>query len=252
MPDVSVAPSAREPPDACEISAELYDSLQADQDRARVRRFYGRDVRLARRGVLDVGAGTGRVTLVSLAQSRAPVHAVEPSRSMRSLLMTRLAALPVDVRARVTVHPRRLDEAVLHEVADVAVCHNTVACLRPAARRALWPPGADALVPGGVFLVQLPPDRMPRDEVTYLLPAQKVGRHEYAVRMVMPAAADRIRTRFDYWVRGGSGVLREYTETFWMWPASRAEVIGELLGSGFLPRPGRDDPAVPAVRLRRR
>ncbi|MFI6007522.1 class I SAM-dependent methyltransferase [Streptomyces sp. NPDC051243] len=252
MSDVSFAPPAREEhPDAYTVSAEFYDILQADQDRARVRRFYGRDVRLARRGVLDVGAGTGRVTLMSLAESRVPVHAVEPARSMRSLLMTRLAALAVDVRARVTVHPGSLDEAALHEVADVGVCHNTIACLHPAARRALWPAVADALVPGGVFLVQLPPDRVPRDEVTYLLPAQKVGRHEYAARMVMSADGDRIRTRFDYWVRGESGLLREYTETFRMWPASRAEVIGELLGSGFVPRPGRADPAVLAVRLRR-
>ncbi len=35
--------------------------------------------------------------------------------------------------------------------------------------------------------------------------------------MVLSAEAGRIRTRFDYWVRDGTGVLREHTETFWMW-----------------------------------
>ncbi|GHH17159.1 class I SAM-dependent methyltransferase [Streptomyces lanatus] len=249
--DVTVDPPGPESRDAYEVSAEFYDILQADQDRARVHRFYGRDVRAARRGVLDVGAGTGRVTLMSLAESRAPVHAVEPARSMRSLLMTRLAALPVDMRTRVTVHPHGLDEAALRAVADVAICHNTIGCLPPASRRALWSAVARALVPGGVLLVHLPPDRLPRAESTHVLPAQKVGEHVYGGRMVMSADADRIRTRFDYWVRGAKGVLREYTETFWMWPASRAEVAGELAGSGFVPLPERADPAVLAVRLGR-
>jgi SAM-dependent methyltransferase len=248
---VSLAPPGREPPDAYAISAEFYDILQADQDRARVRRYYGRDVRCARRGVLDVGAGTGRVTLMSLAVSRAPVHAVEPTRSMRALLMTRLAALPVALRTRVTVHPDRLEEAALREVADVGVCHNMIACLAPAARRTLWSAVADALAPGGVFLAELPPDHLPHGEMTHVLPAQRLGRHEYAGRLVMSADEGRIRTRYDYWVRGECGVLREYTETFWMWPASRAELTGELAGAGFLPlsdRADRADPAVLAVR----
>ncbi|MFJ1878405.1 class I SAM-dependent methyltransferase [Streptomyces chartreusis] len=249
LPDVTVDPPSPEPRDAYEVSAEFYDILQADQDRARVHRFYARDVRTARKGVLDVGAGTGRVTLMSLAESRVPVHAVEPTRSMRSLLMTRLAALPVDMRTRVTVHPQGLGEAGLREVADVAICHNTIGCLPPDARRALCPAVAEALVPGGVLLVHLPPDRLPHDEATHVLPAQKVGQHLYGGRMVMSADADRIRTRFDYWVRGARGVLREYTETFWMWPASRAEVIAELAGSGFVPLPRGADPAVLAVRL---
>ncbi|MEV8427129.1 class I SAM-dependent methyltransferase [Streptomyces sp. HUAS 31] len=251
LPDVTVDPPSPEPRDAYEVSAEFYDILQADRDRARVHRFYARDVRTARGGVLDVGAGTGRVTLMSLAESRVPVHAVEPTRSMRSLLMTRLAALPADMRTRVTVHPQGLGEAGLREVADVAICHNTIGCLPPDARRALWPAVAGALVPGGVLLVHLPPDRLPRDEVTHVLPAQKVGQHVYGGRMVMSADADRIRTRFDYWVGGARGVLREYTETFWMWPASRTEVIAELAGSGFVPLPRRADPAVLAVRLAR-
>lgn len=126
------------------VSAEFYDLLQAERDEARVRRLYSGDVVNARLGVLDVGAGTGRVTLMSLMESQVPVHAVEPTRAMRSPLMTRLASLPADLRMRVTVHPHTLDAAGLHEVADVAICHNTVAaftrlhggpCGRPSPRR---------------------------------------------------------------------------------------------------------------------
>nr|WP_241195596.1 hypothetical protein [Streptomyces sp. ADI93-02] len=74
---------------------------------------------------------------MSLANSQVDVHAVEPSRAMRGPLMTRLASLPADLRARVTVHPEPLGEAGLRGVADVAVCHNVVACLSPASRRAV-------------------------------------------------------------------------------------------------------------------
>lgn len=249
---VSLARPGREEQDAYAISAEFYDVLQAERDGKRVRRWYGGDVAKARLGVLDVGAGTGRVTLMSLLESHVPVHAVEPSRSMRSPLMTRLAALPADLRTRVTVHPHRLDEAELHGVADVAVCHNTIACLRPASRRALWPAVAAALVRGGVLLVQLPPARLPDRETTHDLPTQRIGRHEYGGRMVTSADANRIRARFEYWVRGEGGVLREHQETFWMWPTDRRKMIGELAESGFTPLPGRAGRGVLAVRLVRR
>jgi len=241
----------REHQDAYAVSAEFYDVLQAERDEARVRSLYRDDVRRARVGVLDVGAGTGRVTLMSLLESRVPVHAVEPARSMRTPLMTRLASLSAELTKRVTVHPQVLEEAGLHGVADVAVCHNTVACLHPTSRRALWPAVAEALVPTGVLLVQLPPARLPSHKTTHVLPTRTVGRHEYGGRMVTSADVDRIRARFDYWVRGDGRVLRRHDETFWMWPASRAELIAELKEEGFIALPERPDPPVLALRLAR-
>lgn len=50
--------------------------------------------------------------------------------------------------------------------------------------------------------------------------------------MVLSAGAGRLRTRFDYWVRDVTGVLREYTETFWMWSASRDDIVAELAQHG--------------------
>ncbi|MER5436713.1 class I SAM-dependent methyltransferase [Streptomyces sp. NPDC002588] len=249
---MSVDPLGREQQDAYAISAEFYDVLQAERDEARVRRLYRDDVRKARVGVLDVGAGTGRVTLMSLMESQVPVHAVEPTRSMRSPLMTRLTSLDANLRMRVTVYPHPLDVVGLHEVADVAVCHNTIACLHPASRQTLWPAIAEALVAGGVLLIQLPPARLPHHETTHVFPTQRVGRYEYGGRMVASADVNRIRTRFEYWVRGEGGVLRQHNETFWMWPASRTKVIGELEECGFSPLPERADASVLAVRLGRR
>lgn len=255
MHPVTSRESAAPPqPDDYTVSAEFYDVLQAQQDAIRVHHLYSDAVRGARLGVLDVGAGTGRVTLMSLLESEVGVHAVEPARAMRTPLMTRLASLPAESRARVTVHPHPLDQAELYAVADVAICHNTVASLSSAVRRALWPSLARAIVPGGSLHLQLPPSRLPDAEVVRLFPAQRVGRHEYGGRMVMSADGARIRTRFDYWVCAGRHVLREHTETFWMWPVSRAEVIEELRPQGFRPLPdgtGRTDTSVLTLTLGR-
>ncbi|MEH0580656.1 hypothetical protein QBA54_40940 [Streptomyces sp. B21-108] len=132
----------------------------------------------------------------------------------------------------------------------MAVCHNTVACLHPTSRRALWPAVAETLVPTGVLLVQLPPARLPRHRTTHVLPTRTVGRHEYGDRWTS-ADADRIRARFDYWVRGDGRVPRRHDETFWMWP-TRAQMTAELEEEeGFVALPQRPDPSVLAVRLAR-
>ncbi|MFJ3671153.1 class I SAM-dependent methyltransferase [Streptomyces sp. NPDC090106] len=245
------APGLRRDPDSYAVTAEFYDILQADEDAARVRRLYGREVARARHGVLDVGAGTGRVTMLALAGSRADVHAVEPARAMRTSLLTRLAALPAVQRERVTVHPLPLDEAPLRAVADVAVCHNMVGCLPPAVREELWPAIAAALTPGGSLFVELPPARLPVGAVVRPLGDTRVGEHTYGGRITMSAAGHRIRTRVDYWVRQAEHVLREHTETFWMWPATRSRLAAELAPHGFVPLPGPGDPRLLAVTLPR-
>ncbi|MEU6008620.1 hypothetical protein [Streptomyces sp. NPDC047453] len=80
------------------------------------------------------------------------------------------------------------------------------------------------------------------------LPAQPLGRHEYGGRMVLSADAGRLRTRFDNRVRDVTGVLREHTETFWMWLASRDDIAAELAQHGFTAVPDAGDPAVLTVR----
>jgi len=238
--------------DSYAVTAEFYDILQADADEARVRRLYARRIADARTGVLDVGAGTGRVTMLALADSGVDVHAVEPARAMRTSLLTRIAALPCEQRDRVTVHPHSLDETALDAVADVAVCHNMVGCLPPGVRQKLWPALGRALTPGSLLLVQLPPARLPTRTVVRVLADKRVGAHVYGGRMTMSAAGYRIRTRADYWVRDAEDVLRERTETFWMWPATRAQLTHELAAHGFAPLPGYDESELLAVTLRGR
>ncbi|OPG11110.1 SAM-dependent methyltransferase [Streptomyces sp. GKU 895] len=235
--------------DSYAVTAEFYDILQADADEVRVRRLYARHIADARTGVLDVGAGTGRVTVLALADSGVDVHAVEPARAMRTSLLTRLAALPSEQRDRVTVHPRPLDELALDSVADVAIGHNMVGCLPPGIREKLWPALGKALTPGGSLFVQLPPARLPARTIVRLLADKRVGEHVYGGRITMSAVGNRIRTRADYWVRDAEDVLREQTETFWMWPATRAQLTRELAAHGFAQLPGYEESELLAVTL---
>ncbi|GGS27981.1 hypothetical protein GCM10010269_78290 [Streptomyces humidus] len=100
--------------------------------------------------------------------------------------------------------------------------------------------------------MQLPPARLPARTVVRLLADRRVGEHVYGGRMTMSAAGDRIRNRADYWVRAAEDVLREHTETFWMWPATPARLTRELAAHGFAPLPGYEESELPAVTLRDR
>lgn len=80
--------------DSYELVAGMYDLFAAAQGDAappRVSAF----AELAQPGmrVLDVGAGTGQVAL-AVAEREADVHCVEPSASMRSALLVKLAQRP--------------------------------------------------------------------------------------------------------------------------------------------------------------
>jgi SAM-dependent methyltransferase len=104
--------------------------------------------------VLELGAGTGRVT-VAIAEAGIPVHALDSSREMLDALAAKLAAKPRDVRDRVTLVaadmrtfelPERFTLAIspfrafLHNVTDedrLATLARVRRHLRPGGRLAL-------------------------------------------------------------------------------------------------------------------
>ncbi|MFJ8046034.1 class I SAM-dependent methyltransferase [Kitasatospora sp. NPDC096147] len=223
-------------PGSYEVSAEFYDLLQAEDDRRRAERRFGHAARRATRGVLDVGAGSGIVTQVLLAASAVPVHAVEPSPAMRSLLLSRLAATRADRRARVTVHPHPLQEAGLEQVADLAVASNVVACLDPTTRREFWKHVGTALTPGGLLLFDPPPAAPPaaREHVGTLGPV-RVGPDHYYAELHQGPGDGTVRTEFAYRVEREGRVLRREHETFELWPAAPALIAEELALAGLRP-----------------
>ncbi|MGY0020353.1 class I SAM-dependent methyltransferase [Streptomyces sp. YJ-C3] len=198
-------------------TAEFYDILQADQDRRRAARLYG--ARLERAEVVvDAGAGSGLLTVLALESTSATVHAVEPAAPMRALLMTRLAGLRADQRARVTVHPWTLDACALSARADLVVCNNVVPTLPPGQRHALWRGLGRALAPGGHAVLDTPPTEPPLREQVERLPRVRVGEDVFGATMTTRAEERLISVSFTYTVERDGRVIREHRDTFPLYP----------------------------------
>ncbi|MFD9791459.1 class I SAM-dependent methyltransferase [Streptomyces sp. NPDC059070] len=216
------------------VSAEFYDLLQAETDRRVAERRFAEAAVRARRAILDVGAGTGIVTEVLLEASGVPVHTVEPAPAMRAALASRLARLGADRRARVALHPEPLEAAGLSEVADLAVASNVIACLDPAARRAVWKAVAAALVPGGLLLFDPPPDHLPDGPGPAIrLGPVRVGPDQYSAHVTRRPHQGALRAVFAYRVERDGEVVREELETFDLWPAPAALLSRELRSVGL-------------------
>ncbi|MEV4557960.1 class I SAM-dependent methyltransferase [Kitasatospora sp. NPDC049285] len=216
------------------VTAEFYDLLQAETDRRMAeRRFVGAAAR-ARHAIVDVGAGTGIVTEVLLRTSGVPVHAVEPAPAMRAALLSRLAHLGADQRARVTVHAESLATAGLTAVADLAVASGVIACLDPDTRRATWQAIATALVPGGLLLFDPPPAHLPGGyEPAGRLGPVRLGLDQYSADITRRPHRGIERTVFTYRVEREGKVLREAQESFDMWPVRPEQLAEELEAAGL-------------------
>ncbi|MGW7446241.1 class I SAM-dependent methyltransferase [Kitasatospora sp. NPDC054795] len=225
------------------VSAEFYDLLQAETDRRLAERRFAAAATRARHAVLDVGAGTGTATEVLLRASSVPVHAVEPAPAMRAALLSRLAHLGADQRARVTVHPEPLAAAGLTAVADLAVASNVIACLDPPTRRATWKAIAAALLPGGLLLFDPPPAGLPREcEAAGRLGPVRVGPDLYSADVTRQPHRGVLRMVFTYRVERERALLREAQEAFDMWPAPPERLTEELEAAGLhvVQAPGSD------------
>lgn len=129
--------------------AELYDSVTPTTFHGDVA-WYCRKAKECGGPVLELGAGTGRVTM-AVARAGIPIHALDADRPMLDVLRTKLAEQPAEVQERVTVVlgdmrgfelPERFAliiapfRAFLHNLTE----HDQLACLERV-RRHLRPGG---------------------------------------------------------------------------------------------------------------
>jgi len=149
--------------------------------------------------VLEIGAGTGRVTeVIAAALPTAAIVAAEPSAVMRAVLTSRVAA-DEDLRRRVTVVDGAAPDLDLPEVISAAVVFGVAGHLDEPARVRLWSRLRHRLAPRGVIVVELMGVRQPREIPPALSLRDSIGRHDY-----------------EWWVSGtpGPGTLMRFTTTW--------------------------------------
>jgi len=151
--------------------------------------------------VLDIGAGTGRLT-VHLARLIAPceVIAIEPTRSLRAILASRIAD-DDQLATQVTIIPRTLDVAIEMLPAQIggAIAFGVLPHLGPLQRQQLLQLLADRMAPGGRALVEVMPpwttDPVPMSPVA----DTTIGRHRIECFMqAQPVGSDQLRWKMTY------------------------------------------------------
>jgi len=110
--------------------------------------------------IVDIGAGTGvGLPFLQVAVPAARVHAIEPSRAMRTALHTRLM-LDADLRRITTVEPRSFALAALPERACALIASAALGHLDRAERERLWRYISERMPVGAPAVIEvLPPAR---------------------------------------------------------------------------------------------
>ncbi|MGC9438133.1 class I SAM-dependent methyltransferase [Streptomyces sp. WG5] len=124
--------------------------------------------------VVEIGAGTGRITAaIAQALPAVPIIAAEPSVPMRAMLTSRVFA-DEDLRNRVTVVAEPAQRLTLPDTVSAVVIFGVVGHLTKAERADLWRNLRDRLPDGGPVIVELmgvgtarhvPPFRMLRETI---------------------------------------------------------------------------------------
>lgn len=205
-PSRTQSPSPSDTRDPYESVAGMYDLFAAAQGDAappRVSAF----TEPAQPGmrVLDVGAGTGRVAL-AVAERGADVHCVEPSATMRSALLVKLAQRPA-LWPRVTVSAGQAPALGVDGSFDYAYLAGSLQFLDKADRLATFVELAAHLRSGAILAFDMvggTPDLLVPDDGETVVAEATVGRNRYLMTArVVAASAHGVRIRYSYVIEGG-------------------------------------------------
>jgi SAM-dependent methyltransferase len=191
------------------ISLPFYDLFHEDGHVPKIRKRLPPLLTGVRRSILEVGAGTGLIT-VSLADwTPAEIFALEPSAGMRGILLSRLNSRP-ELLNRVTVLPCDALSVTLDEPVEAVVMINVMYALEPEYRKQLWPVLAAALDNAGLLVFTWrdggPPEPRPLQE----LGSRQVGRHTYTILSeIIEADEEACRARYVHRITEGGKVISE-------------------------------------------
>ncbi len=188
-----------------------------------------------RRSILDIGAGTGLITISLADWTPAEIFALEPSAGMRGVLLSRLCSHP-ELLKRVTVLPCDALSVDLDEPVEAVVMINVLYSLEPDYRKRLWPVLAAQLEPAGLLVFTWreggPPTRRPLQE----LDSRQVGRHTYTLLSEILESDDEASlARFVYRISQGDKIISEDEDRAYSYRPARDVIERELVGAGFAP-----------------
>ncbi|MFI7104737.1 class I SAM-dependent methyltransferase [Nonomuraea sp. NPDC050227] len=187
-----------------------------------------------RRSVLEVGAGTGLITTSLAEWTPAEIFALEPSATMRAVLLSRLAERP-DLLERVTVLPCDAMGLDLDEPVEAMVMINVLYALEPGYRRRLWPVLADRLEPGGLLVLTWRDGGPPMPRPMRHLDSRRVGRHTYTVSSeIIESDDERATCRYLYRITRGDEVLSEEELVGHAYRPAWEVLRDELVGAGYV------------------
>ncbi|MFT3942276.1 MAG: class I SAM-dependent methyltransferase [Ancrocorticia sp.] len=165
--------------------------------------------------ILDIGAGSGSNTAYLLEQlPEARILALEPSPSMRSLLLSKIATHP-EWFPRVTVRPEDFFSATLPPRIAGAVLLGVFGHFDPGERAALLAELADRLPVGGGAVVDLQNPERPERIEPYEFTVAQVGELSYrGIAQAWPVDDEQMRWEMTYLTLEGERILIEDTATY--------------------------------------
>lgn len=165
--------------------------------------------------VLEIGAGTGRVTqVIAAALPEAEILAAEPSATMRAQLMARVAADP-DLRRRVTVTDGSAQDMELPEQLSAVVIFGVAGHLSRVERTVLWRRLAERLPPGGPLVVELMGVTAPRRIPPTMSLRETIGEQTYEWWIGgEPAGDDAMRFHTAWKVLRDGRTVREVEDSY--------------------------------------
>lgn len=192
--------------------------------------------------ILDVGAGSGASAAVVLDRiPDARILALEPSRAMRSLLLSRIAARP-EWHGRVTVRPEDFFAATLPDRIGGAILLGVIGHFDAGERAAVLAELAARMPEGAAALLDLQHPQRPRRVEPYEFTAATVGALSYrGIAEAWPVDTELMRWRMSYLCLEGERVLTEDTAEYEYRHPAPAIVAAEAERVGLRLTPLPDD-----------
>ena len=222
------------------VSVPFYDLFQENGHVPEIREKLPPLLAGIQRSILEIGAGTGLITTLLADWTPAEIFALEPSASMRGVLLSRLCSRPELLR-RVTVLSSDALSVDLDEPVEAMVMINVMYALEPDYRKRLWPVLSAQLEPAGLLVFTWrdggPPTPRPLQE----LGSRQVGRHTYTVLSeILESDEEACSARYLYRVTEGDKVISEEEITGHAYRPAWDVIQRELVSAGFTQTEGAE------------